>query len=136
MFLKSEPLEYGGHTITLYELSALHRIEHLEYIAEEEKKLPEGASENELYPLLVVRNIRVGARVVAMSLQQGDMEGPDVETLHKEVVSTWPPEMIGSAEYLIKKLSNMIPPEKEEVSGEDAEEDEEIVTAEKPTPAN
>ncbi|MCT4713425.1 phage minor tail protein G, partial [Enterobacteriaceae bacterium H18W14] len=92
MFLKSELLAFGVHTVTLYELSALHRIAHLEYIAEEEKKLPEGVSDNELYPLLVARNIRVGARVVAMSLRQGDMEGPDVETLHKQVLSAWPPE--------------------------------------------
>lgn len=136
MYLKSEPLEFGGHTVPLYELSALQRIEHLQYMAEEEKKLPADADDNTLYPLLVARNIRVGARVVAMSLWQGDMEGPDVDTLHKQVMSTWSPEMIGSAEYLIKKLSDMIPPEKEQEPGDVTEEDEEVVTAEKPAPAN
>ncbi|EKB0760702.1 phage minor tail protein G, partial [Salmonella enterica] len=30
MFLKSEPFERNGKTVTLYELSALQRIEHLE----------------------------------------------------------------------------------------------------------
>ncbi|MDN4264718.1 phage minor tail protein G, partial [Citrobacter freundii] len=32
MFLKSEPFERNGNTVTLYELSALQRIEHLEHL--------------------------------------------------------------------------------------------------------
>ncbi len=135
MFLKSEPLDFGVHTITLYELSALQRIAHLEYIAEEEKKLPADADDNVLYPLLVARNIRVGARVVAMSLWQGDMDGPDVDNLHEQVMSTWSPEMIGSAEYLIKKLSDMLPPEADQEPGEAADEVEGMTT-EKSTPAS
>ena len=42
-YLKSGLFEYGEEKITLYELSALQRIEHLKFIAGAEKELPEDA---------------------------------------------------------------------------------------------
>lgn len=33
MFLKKEPFEFNGQTITLYELSALQRINYLQYLS-------------------------------------------------------------------------------------------------------
>lgn len=136
MFLKSESLKWDGHTVMLFELSALQRIEHLHYMAGEEKKLPEGLSEQDLYPLLVARNIRVGARVVAMSLWQADITGPDVETLHENVMSTWSVSMIGAGELLVKKISDMLPRETAQREESDAQEEEEPVTAEKPIPVS
>jgi phage minor tail protein G len=137
MFLKSEPFEHNGHIVTLYELSALHRLEHLQRIAEEEEKLPEGIEGEELYRHLIARNIRLGARVVAMSLWQADTSGPDVNALYQQVMSCWPLEMIGAADQMVKKLSDMIPPEPEKGEGDnETEEKQEEITAEKPTPAS
>lgn len=39
MFLKKEPFNYQGESTTLNELSALQRIEYLEFLAAEEKAL-------------------------------------------------------------------------------------------------
>lgn len=39
MFLKTESFEYNGVTVTLSELSALQRIEHLARLKEQEKRL-------------------------------------------------------------------------------------------------
>ena len=38
MFLKTESFEHNGVTVTLSELSALQRIEHLAWLKEQEKK--------------------------------------------------------------------------------------------------
>lgn len=135
MFLKSMPFEFNGHSVTLYELSALQRIEHLKYYADLDKNLPVDADKEEHYHLLVARNIHSGARLVAMSLWQADITGPDVEVLHQQVMSGWPPEMIGAAEFMVKQLSDMIPPQPEESTG-DIKEEHGAITAEKPTPVS
>ncbi|WMY75417.1 phage minor tail protein G [Buttiauxella selenatireducens] len=135
MFLKSAPFEFNGHTVTLYELSALQRIEHLKYFAELNKDLPDNVDEAEHYHLLVARNIHAGARLVAMSLWQADIAGPGVETLHQQVMSGWSPEMIGAAEFMVKKLSDMLPPDPVPVTDDNQAEQEDI-TAEKPTPVS
>lgn len=136
MFLKKAPFEFNGHTVTLYELSALHRLQHLQHIADEEKKLPEGLEGDELYRLLIARNIRLGARVVAMSLWQDDTSGPDVETLYQQVMSGWPVEMVGAADLRVKELSDMTPPAPEEPAEDVVQKEQEIITAEKPTPVS
>lgn len=136
MFLKKAPFEFNGHTVTLYELSALQRIEHLKYYADLNKDLPDNSDESGHYHLLVARNIQTAARLVAMSLWQADITGPDVETLHQQVMSGWSPEMIGAAEFMVKKLADMIPPPPEEKPGDDIPEEPEDLTAEKPTPVS
>ena len=136
MFLKSEPFEFNGHTVTLYELSALQRIEHLKYYADLNKDLPDHADEKDNYHLLVARNIQAGARLVAMSLWQADITGPGVEILHQQVMTGWPPEMIGAAEFMVKQLSNMIPQEPAPDSGEDNQVQQEDISAEMPGPAS
>lgn len=136
MFLKSEPFEFNGHTVTLYELSALQRIEHLKYYADLNKNLPENDDEAGNYHLLVARNIQAAARLVAMSLWQADIIGPDVETLHQQVMSGWSPEMIGAAEFMVKKLSDMLPPEPEKTSEDENQLEQEEITAEKPGPVS
>lgn len=136
MFLKSEPFEFNGHTVTLYELSALHRLQHLQHIADEENKIPEGSDGDELYRLLIARNIRLGGRVVAMSLWQADTSGPDVETLYQQVMSGWPVEMVGAADLKVKELSDMIPPAPEASTGDESQAEQEEITAEKPGPVS
>lgn len=135
MFLKKAPFEFNGHNVTLYELSALQRIEHLKYYADLNKDLPDNAEEDN-YHLLVARNIQAGARLVAMSLWQADITGPDVETLHQQVMSGWSPEMIGAAEFMVKKLSDMLPPEPEKTSEDENQLEQEEITAEKPGPVS
>lgn len=136
MFLKSEPFEFNGHTVTLYELSALHRLQHLQHIADEENKIPEGSDGDELYRLLIARNIRLGGRVVAMSLWQADTSGPDVETLYQQVMSGWPVEMVGAADLKVKELSDMITPAPEASTGDESQAEQEEITAEKLTPVS
>lgn len=132
-FLKSGQLEYGNQIITLYELSALQRIEHLQFIASAAKTLPADADEETLYPLLVEQNIRQGARLVAMSLWHADPANSDVEQLYQDVLSGWPITMIGAADRFVKSLSDMLPAEQEQPDNPD---ETEALTPEKSLPAS
>ena len=136
-FLKSEPFTYNGSTIQLFELSGLQRIEHLQYLAKEDKSLPKDEGDEDYLTSRVSSNLRVGARLIAMSLWQGDTS-KDIDSLHHEVLSGWPPGMIGAGELFVKTLSDMIPvpqlvPEPEnEVKNADAVAEDEPICAEKP----
>ncbi|WP_039028995.1 phage tail assembly chaperone G [Leclercia adecarboxylata] len=132
-FLKSEPFTYNGNTIQLFELSGLQRIEHLQYLAKEDKSLPKDEGDEDYLTTRVSSNLRVGARLIAMSLWQGDTS-KDIDSLHHEVLSGWPPGMIGAGELFVKTLSDMIPvPEPEnEMKNADTVAEEEPVSAEKP----
>ncbi|AXF59613.1 phage minor tail protein G [Leclercia sp. W6] len=136
-FLKSEPFTYNGSTIQLFELSGLQRIEHLQYLAKEDKSLPKDEGDEDYLTARVSSNLRVGARLIAMSLWQGDTS-KDVDSLHHEVLSGWPPGMIGAGELFVKTLSDMIPvPEPEnEVENADTVAEEEPISAEKPLPVS
>ncbi len=136
-FLKSEPFTYNGSTIQLFELSGLQRIEHLQYLAKEDKSLPKDEGDEDYLTARVSSNLRVGARLIAMSLWQGDTS-KDVDSLHHEVLSGWPPGMIGAGELFVKTLSDMIPvPEPEnEVKNADTVAEEEPISAEKPLPVS
>lgn len=112
MFLKTEPLEYNGETVTLYELSALQRIEFIGYIAEVNKELaadtPE-RSQEDLTGIMTAINVKIGARIVAMSLWQKEgVKGPSVEQIQQEVLSGWPLPAIGQADDIVRNLSGMI----------------------------
>ena len=118
-FLKSEPFIFNGNTIELFELSALQRIEHLQYLALDENSLPKDEEDECYLPLRVASNIRRGARLIAMSLWQGDTS-KHVDALHDEVLSGWSPAMIGAGEQFVKKLSDMLPlQDPEQASGEE-----------------
>lgn len=136
-FLKSEPFTYNGSTIQLFELSGLQRIEHLQYLAKEDKSLPKDESDEDYLTSRVSSNLRVGARLIAMSLWQGDTS-KDIDSLHHEVLSGWPPGMIGAGELFVKTLSDMIPvPESaNEVKNADAVAEDEPICAEKPSPVS
>ena len=64
MFLKTESFEHNGVTVTLSELSALQRIEHLALM----KRQAEQAESDSNRQVTVEDVIRTGAFVVAMSL--------------------------------------------------------------------
>ena len=138
-FLKSEPFTYNSSTIQLFELSGLQRIEHLQYLAKEDKSLPKDEGDEDYLTSRVSSNLRVGARLIAMSLWQVDTS-KDIDSLHHEVLSGWPPGMIGAGELFVKTLSDMIPvpepvPEPEpanEVKNADAVAEDEPICAEKP----
>lgn len=133
-FLKTEPFTHNGNTIQLFELSGLQRIEYLQYLVADEKTLPKDEGEEGYLPLRVSSNLRRGARLIALSLWQGDTS-KDVDTLHHEVLSGWPPGMIGAGELFVKTLSDMIPaPSPEPDSGENptaSTEEDEPISAEK-----
>ncbi|EJW6229423.1 phage tail assembly chaperone G [Escherichia coli] len=140
MFLKSELLESNGSSVTLFQLSALQRIEHLEYLKQME------AVEGGDIQTAVTLTVKSGAYLVAMSLwhghslkgSQGDNAAAEVTKIQDEVMQTWPAELIAEAEYKVKLLSGMISPvtDDPEEPGEEQNEPAEPVTAEKPSPAS
>ncbi|HED1578548.1 phage minor tail protein G [Enterobacter hormaechei] len=140
MFLKSELLESNGSSVTLFQLSALQRIEHLEYLKQME------AVEGGDIQAAVTLTVKSGAYLVAMSLwhghslkgSQGDNAAAEVAKIQDEVMQSWPAELIAEAEYKVKLLSGMIAPvtDDPEEPGEEQNEPAEPVTAEKPSPAS
>nr|WP_188246222.1 phage minor tail protein G [Enterobacter sp. E12]MBD0817644.1 phage minor tail protein G [Enterobacter sp. E12] len=143
MFLKKEAFTYNDESATLFELSALQRIQFLTFLAREEKEVgadSDGISDQEMTARLVGTNIRCGARLIAMSLWHNDPAGADVDTLYHQVLSSWPPEAIGKAEMQIKLLSGMLVPVENDNADDPAVpaegESAEPVTAEKPLPAS
>ncbi|KJM58582.1 phage minor tail protein G [Pluralibacter gergoviae] len=140
MFLKKEQFKFNGQATTLSELSALQRINYLEYLAGEEKALTEEGddlSEQAMTTRLIGMSIRNGARLISYSLWHNDPTGPSEDELFDQVMSTWPAEAVGQAEVAVKTLSGMITPAvDEQQAGDDAAyagaADDEPVTAEKP----
>ena len=140
MFLKSELLESNGSSVTLFQLSALQRIEHLEYLKQME------AVEGGDIQAAVTLTVKSGAYLVAMSLwhghslkgSQGDNAAAEVAKIQDEVMQTWPAELIAEAEFKVKLLSGMIAPvtDDPEEPGEEQNEQAEPVTAEKPSPVS
>ncbi|MCG1031770.1 phage minor tail protein G [Bacillus amyloliquefaciens] len=137
MFLKTEQLEHNGSSVTLYQLSALQRIEHLEYL----KKL-EAVEEGD-FQTAITLTVKNGAYLVALSLWHGHAlkgtlpEGApaEVSKIQDEVLQTWPTELIAEADFKVKLLSGMIEPQSEDPEGE-ISEPAEPVTAEKPSPVS
>lgn len=136
-FLKSEPYGRNGQSVTLFELSALQRIEHLEYLSRTE--LTEASDTQSA----VAAMVRAGAFIVAMSLWHGhEIKGSlkegaaaEVARIRDEVLGSWPLEAIAEAEFRIKTLSGMFPPPEESPAPDDGETDG-PVTAEKPLPVS
>lgn len=140
MFLKSELLESNGSSVTLFQLSALQRIEHLEYLKQME------AIEGGDIQAAVTLTVKSGAFLVAMSLwhghplkgSQGDNAAAEVAKIQDEVMQTWPTELVAEAEFKVKLLSGMIAPVTDDPAepGEERNEPAEPVTAEKPSPVS
>ncbi|GBF60029.1 tape measure protein [Trichophyton mentagrophytes] len=108
MFLKTESFEHNGVTVTLSELSALQRIEHLALM----KRQAEQAESDSNRKFTVEDAIRTGAFLVAMSLwhnhpQKTQMPSMNeaVKQIEQEVLTTWPTEAISHAENVVYRLS-------------------------------
>lgn len=137
MFLKSELLECNGSSVTLFQLSALQRIEYLEYLKQIE------AVEQGDFQAAITLTIKSGAYVVAMSLWHGhalkgsqkENAAAEVAAIQGEILETWPTELIAEAEYKVKILSGMIEPVSE-VPENDNNEPAEPVTVEKSSPVS
>lgn len=123
MFLKTESFEYNGVTVTLSELSALQRIEHLALMKQQ-------AESDSNRKFTVEDVIRTGAFVVAMSLWHNHPQktkqpsmNEAVKQIEQEVLTTWPTEAISHAENVVYRLSGMYEfvvnnaPEQEEDAG-------------------
>ncbi|ETY50558.1 phage tail assembly chaperone G [Escherichia coli] len=111
MFLKTESFEHNGVTVTLSELSALQRIEHLALM----KQQAEQAESCGNRQVTVEDAIRTGAFVVAMSLwhnhpqkTQSPSMNEAVMKIEQEVLTTWPADAIARAENVVYRLSGMI----------------------------
>ncbi len=107
MFLKTESFEYNGVTVTLSELSALQRIEHLALMKQQ-------AESDSNRKFTVEDVIRTGAFVVAMSLwhnhpkkTQMPSMNEAVKQIEQEVLTTRPTEAISHAENVVYRLSGM-----------------------------
>ncbi|EOL0624699.1 phage minor tail protein G [Escherichia coli] len=99
-----------GMTVTLSELSALQRIEHLALM----KRQAEQAESDSNRKFTVEDAIRTGAFVVAMSLwhnhpkkTQMPSMNEAVKQIEQEVLTTWPAEAISHAENVVYRLSGM-----------------------------
>ena len=110
MFLKTEQFEYNGVSVTLSELSALQRIEHLALL----KRRAEQAESSGNLQVSVEDLVRTGAFLVAMSLwhnhpQKTQMPSMNeaVKQIEQEVLTTWPTEAISHAENVVYRLSGM-----------------------------
>ncbi|ENC2026743.1 phage minor tail protein G [Escherichia albertii] len=110
MFLKTESFEHNGVTVTLSELSALQRIEHLALM----KRQAEQAESDSNRKFTVEDVIRTGAFVVAMSLwhnhpkkTQMPSMNEAVKQIEQEVLTIWPTEAISHAENVVYRLSGM-----------------------------
>ena len=110
MFLKTEQFEYNGVSVTLSELSALQRIEHLALL----KRRAEEAEASGNLQVSVEDLVRTGAFLVAMSLwhnhpqkTQSPSMNEAVMKIEQEVLTTWPTEAISHAENVVYRLSGM-----------------------------
>ncbi|HHK8905464.1 TPA: phage minor tail protein G [Escherichia coli] len=110
MFLKTESFEHNGVTVTLSELSALQRIEHLAWLKEQEKKAESSGN----LQVSVEELIRGGAFLVAMSLWHNHPQKTKLPSMNEaitqieqEVLTTWPTEAIAQAENVVLRLSGM-----------------------------
>ena len=110
MFLKTEQFEYNGVSVTLSELSALQRIEHLALL----KRRAEEAEASGNPQVSVEDLVRTGAFLVAMSLWHNHPQktkqpsmNEAVKQIEQEVLTTWPAEAISHAENVVYRLSGM-----------------------------
>ncbi len=81
MFLKTESFEHNGVTVTLSELSALQRIEHLALM----KRQAEQAESDSNRKFTVEDAIRTGACVVAMSLWHNHPQKTQMPSMNEAV---------------------------------------------------
>ncbi|KAB7896440.1 phage minor tail protein G [Rouxiella sp. S1S-2] len=137
MFLKTEPFTFNSETVTLFELSALQRIEYLKYLAKDVQSLAQEEKEASILQAeLVEKTIRSSAMLVAMSLWHNDVNGHSVQTLSDTLLSTWPVTALGQADLQVKRISGLIPEDDIQPVAEEAQTNVPAVSVEKSSPVS
>lgn len=137
MFLKTEPFTFNSETVTLFELSALQRIEYLKYLAKDIQSLAQEEKEASILQAeLVEKTIRSSAMLVAMSLWHNDVNGHSVQTLSDTLLSTWPVTALGQADLQVKRISGLIPEDDIQPVAEEAQTNVPAVSVEKSSPVS
>ncbi|HAF8818509.1 TPA: phage minor tail protein G [Salmonella enterica] len=146
MFLKSEEFSYSGESVMLYELSALQRVEYLEFIQKrtaEHDALPEDTTKEARSVAYLKMGVEINAWLVSRSLFNGSSghdsastgggEGNssrDVETLHQCLSEQWSYEALGKGADVVLALSGMAVSDKDGDTGGNAEHAERTEHAE------
>ncbi|MCE0846031.1 phage minor tail protein G [Buttiauxella sp. A2-C1_F] len=108
MFLKTDEFAYNQKTVMLTEMSALQRIEYLEYSVELSKPQVEPESDIAKVAALSRQNLNLNARLVALSLWHSDNK-KTVKDIQQTILSTWPSEALSLAANQVLILSKMVP---------------------------
>ncbi|WP_432782134.1 phage minor tail protein domain-containing protein [Klebsiella michiganensis] len=124
--LIKDVLTVGEDTVTLYELSALNRMEYLEYVFNAKNTLPVEASQDETVKAVTLLAIRDYGMLVALSLSQAPDENRDIAELMNEVLSEYGTGALTRAATMVRELSGMAVMERS-----DPEENKEPLSLEK-----
>ncbi|EDQ9665838.1 phage minor tail protein G [Salmonella enterica subsp. enterica serovar Bredeney] len=111
MFLKNEPFEQNGQSITLYELSALQRIEYLEYLAAQTRQFqsaPDDADEMARLAFFSRRQADVNAWLISRSLWHADTTR-NVDEVQAEILRSWSLDALSGGAAKVTELSGMKP---------------------------
>ncbi|PPE61957.1 hypothetical protein F157LOC_00791 [Pectobacterium brasiliense] len=112
MHLKKE--NFGeGDQVLLHELSALQRMEYLEFIADHSSKLdaiPADAPESKKMAEFGSLTMKLHAWLVSRSLWHSDRKR-NIDEIMDEVLNDWSPKMITSAAVKVQELSDILPVE-------------------------
>ncbi|UXE39625.1 phage minor tail protein domain-containing protein [Raoultella ornithinolytica] len=127
--LRKDNLPIGEDTVTLYELSALSRIEYLEYVFNAKNTLPpDDAAADEKFKAVSLITLRDYAMLVALSLSQAPDENREAAEIMNDVLREYGAGSLAQAAMLVRELSGM---ELSQNRGETLEEDTPI-SLEKP----
>ncbi|WP_369114931.1 phage tail assembly chaperone G [Edwardsiella tarda] len=125
MFLKRGMFTHDGNTIELRELSALQRIEYLEYAAANQVTGDDGTDPMTYIAAANKLDIKLNALIVAMAtipIEKATDQDAVMEMQHV-VMGSWSSSALVAAARLIMKLSGMLSPEPIENHGDvDSEE--------------
>lgn len=110
MFLKKDKFTHNGETIELRELSALQRIEYLEYAADNQV-----ADHDSTDPMVYIAainklDIKLSALVVSMSTLPLDKatDRDALMAMHQQVMTSWPAEALTEAGKKVMALSGLL----------------------------
>lgn len=113
MQLKQEPYT-GDAGVILHELSALQRVEYLEFLAGL-KPVPDGASNLTVAVYQSRQAVTSNAWLVSRSLWHGDRDA-DENALMQTVLKSWPAEALSAAAAQVLAISGLL---QEPVAGEE-----------------
>lgn len=111
MFLKQEPLDIKGQSVTLSELSALQRIEYLEFLTHQDNQLkhvPDEASAIVRQTAYLRMSLEINAWLLSRSMWHQDRSS-DVCSLYSLVLNDWAPDALSHAASRVLVLSGMVP---------------------------